>query len=164
MPTIRCSSNSHVAEASSCRSSPSEMSNKASKAPSVKATAHPLLDGLESAHMNTRSIVDTDHAPASTRSRPPRLLAHAVGPRELTLEQRPNGQTPITMKYPPIEQLVLSGGGAKGAAYPGAILALEDGGIMPASRAYRAPPPAQSQPPCSRQVSRAVSSGTCPTG
>ncbi|KVU59665.1 hypothetical protein WK68_20325 [Burkholderia ubonensis] len=36
------------------------------------------------------------------------------------------------MKYPPIERLVLSGGGAKGAAYPGAALALEDGGVMPA--------------------------------
>ncbi|KVK85939.1 hypothetical protein WJ47_27990 [Burkholderia ubonensis] len=106
--------------------------DEASKRPSVKSTAHALLDGLKSARTISRAPVESSRTPVLTPSATPQVLARAVGPRELTLEQRPNGKTRISVKYPAIEQLVLSGGGAKGAAYPGAVLALEEGGIMPA--------------------------------
>lgn len=128
MLTISKSSNTNATGAVDRPWSVHDTPDDARRCPSTKATPNSLLDGLMAACVVARAVAEP--APAPPSSHAPRLLAHAIGARELTLEQHANGRTRITMKYPPIERLVLSGGGAKGAAYPGAILALEDRGVM----------------------------------
>ncbi|MGU7816508.1 patatin-like phospholipase family protein [Burkholderia sp. AW49-1] len=132
MHTISTLSHPNVAGPEVHRQSADNPAGNVNKHPSVKPSAHALLDGLKSVRTISRALVESGRTPVLTPSATPHVLARAVGPRELTLEQHPDGKTRITMKYPPIEQLVLSGGGAKGAAYPGAVLALEEGGVMPA--------------------------------
>lgn len=126
MLIVRKSSNTNVAETVDRQWSTQNMPDDMRRCLSAKVTPNTLLDGLKAACVVARAVAE----PAPPSSHAPRQLAHAVGARELTLEQHPNGQTRVTMKYPPIKRLVLSGGGAKGAAYPGAILALEHGGVM----------------------------------
>ncbi|MBV4465843.1 patatin-like phospholipase family protein [Pseudomonas sp. SWRI79] len=58
------------------------------------------------------------------------VLADQTGQRQLTLRQFDNGVAQLELSRPPLTSLVLSGGGAKGAAYPGAIKALEDKGAL----------------------------------
>ncbi len=53
-------------------------------------------------------------------------LVDGAGERNLALSRYPNGVVEVTLSPPPITQLVLSGGGAKGIAYPGVVQALED--------------------------------------
>ncbi|WBH23970.1 hypothetical protein PALA1_04458 [Pseudomonas aeruginosa] len=59
-----------------------------------------------------------------------RTLTDSAGPRQITLRQFENGVTELQLSRPPLTSLVLSGGGAKGAAYPGAMLALEEKGML----------------------------------
>ncbi|WP_277953310.1 patatin-like phospholipase family protein [Pseudomonas sp. TH08] len=58
------------------------------------------------------------------------LIADAAGQRKVTLRSFENGVTEVQLARPPLTTLVLSGGGAKGAAYPGAISALENKGAL----------------------------------
>jgi exoenzyme U len=58
------------------------------------------------------------------------VLADQAGQRQLTLRQFDNGVAQLELSRPPLTSLVLSGGGAKGAAYPGAIKALEAKGVF----------------------------------
>ena len=128
MLTIGRSLNTNVAGAVDRRWSVHDTPDDMRRCPSGTVTPNALLDGLRTACVVARAVAEP--APPSPSGHAPRLLAQAIGARELTLEQLANGKTRVTMKYPPIKRLVLSGGGAKGAAYPGAILALEDRGIM----------------------------------
>ena len=128
MLTISISSNTNVARTVDRRWSVHDTTDDVRRCPSAKVTPDTLLDGLRAASVVARAVAEP--APPSPSGHAPRLLAQAIGVRELTLEQLANGKTRVTMKYPPIKRLVLSGGGAKGAAYPGAILALEDCGVM----------------------------------
>lgn len=58
------------------------------------------------------------------------LIADGAGQRKITLRSFENGVTEVQLTRPPLTSLVLSGGGAKGAAYPGAISALENKGAL----------------------------------
>ncbi|MDY7535911.1 patatin-like phospholipase family protein [Pseudomonas sp. Bout1] len=57
-------------------------------------------------------------------------LVDGAGERKLALSRYPNGVVEVTVSPPPITQLVLSGGGAKGIAYPGVVQALEDANAL----------------------------------
>lgn len=54
-------------------------------------------------------------------------LVEGVGPRKLSLYRHSDGRVEVTMSPPPPSHLVLSGGGAKGIAFPGMVQALEEG-------------------------------------
>jgi exoenzyme U len=57
-------------------------------------------------------------------------ICEACGPRQVSIARHQDGSTSVTLQHPPLTSLVLSGGGAKGAAYPGAIKALEQQGKL----------------------------------
>lgn len=61
---------------------------------------------------------------------PASVLVEGVGERKLTISRFDNGVAGVTLSLPPVTQLVLSGGGAKGIAFPGVIKALEDKGAL----------------------------------
>lgn len=54
-------------------------------------------------------------------------LVKDVGPRKLSLYRYNDGRVEVNVSPPPPSHLVLSGGGAKGIAFPGVVHALEDG-------------------------------------
>ena len=54
-------------------------------------------------------------------------LVEGVGPRKLSLYRHSDGRVEVAVSPPPPGHLVLSGGGAKGIAFPGMVQALEDG-------------------------------------
>lgn len=54
-------------------------------------------------------------------------LLENVGPRKLSLHRHNDGRVDVDVSPPPPSHLVLSGGGAKGIAFPGMVQALEDG-------------------------------------
>lgn len=54
-------------------------------------------------------------------------LVEGVGPRKLSLYRHSDGRVEVVVSPPPPSHLVLSGGGAKGIAFPGVVQALEDG-------------------------------------
>ena len=54
-------------------------------------------------------------------------LVKDVGPRKLSLHRHDDGRVDVEVSPPPPSHLVLSGGGAKGIAFPGMVQALEDG-------------------------------------
>ncbi|AGK51166.1 patatin-like phospholipase family protein [Burkholderia thailandensis MSMB121] len=105
----------------------------------------PIAGAVPGVHINTESNLLADAAKiaagiglkfnvqagrAATSASAYVPLAQNVGPRNLTLEKNQDGKARISLNYPEIENLVLSGGGAKGAAYPGAVVALEAQGVM----------------------------------
>lgn len=53
-------------------------------------------------------------------------LVKNVGPRKLSLHRYSDGRVQVSLSPLPPSHLVLSGGGAKGIAFPGAVQALED--------------------------------------
>ncbi|AUM72292.1 patatin-like phospholipase family protein [Pseudomonas fluorescens] len=55
----------------------------------------------------------------------PQELVRSATDRSITIVRNEDGSAQVSMKRPPITKLVLSGGGAKGAAYSGFIEALE---------------------------------------
>lgn len=57
-------------------------------------------------------------------------LVEGLGPRKLSLSCDINGQVDVVLSPPPPSHLVLSGGGAKGIAYPGMVQALEGSGKL----------------------------------
>ena len=52
-------------------------------------------------------------------------LVDGAGERKLTLSRYTNGAVEVVVSPPPPTQLILSGGGAKGIAFPGVVQALE---------------------------------------
>lgn len=58
-----------------------------------------------------------------------RTLVQAQGPRRVSISQNTDGKFLLELDPPPISTLVLSGGGAKGLVYPGAIQALGKQGL-----------------------------------
>lgn len=54
-------------------------------------------------------------------------LVEGVGPRKLSLYRHSDGRVEVAVSPPPPSHLVLSGGGAKGIAFPGMVQALEEG-------------------------------------
>lgn len=54
-------------------------------------------------------------------------LVEGVGPRKLSLYRHSDGRVEVVVSPPPPSHLVLSGGGAKGIAFPGMVQALEEG-------------------------------------
>ncbi|MBT2342092.1 MULTISPECIES: patatin-like phospholipase family protein [Pseudomonas] len=60
----------------------------------------------------------------------PQPLACGATDRSITLVRNEDGNAQVSMKRPPITELVLSGGGAKGVAYSGFVDTLEANGVM----------------------------------
>lgn len=58
-------------------------------------------------------------------------LVKGVGERKLSLYRQGDGQVEVVLSPPPPTHLVLSGGGAKGIAFPGMVQALEDASTLP---------------------------------
>ena len=54
-------------------------------------------------------------------------LVEGAGPRRLSLYRHSDGRVEVAVSPPPPSHLVLSGGGAKGIAFPGMVQALEEG-------------------------------------
>lgn len=82
-----------------------------------------------------RGEVTTQPRLTRSLSAPTRLgggetIARQVGPRHIGLERNRDGSVQLRIDRPAIRQLVFSGGGAKGAAYPGAIQALQQQGVL----------------------------------
>jgi exoenzyme U len=61
----------------------------------------------------------------------PTIVARDVGPRRITLAEHGDGTSDLELAPPPIRKLILSGGGAKGVAYSGAVTALDSLGVLP---------------------------------
>jgi exoenzyme U len=59
------------------------------------------------------------------------VIVENAGSRRITLSQYPDGVTHLELAGPPIRKLILSGGGAKGVAYSGAVTALDHTGVLP---------------------------------
>ncbi|MBW4792360.1 patatin-like phospholipase family protein [Pseudomonas tolaasii] len=59
-----------------------------------------------------------------------KVLLHEAGERKVTLSRDAAGRITLTLAPPAVTQLVLSGGGAKGVAFPGAIKALEENNAL----------------------------------
>ena len=74
-------------------------------------------------------LESVSHAPVAASSKSD-LICEGCGPRQVTIACQQDGSASVTLALPPITSLVLSGGGAKGAAYPGAIQALEAQGKL----------------------------------
>lgn len=60
-----------------------------------------------------------------------RRLVQAAGSRAIALSEYENGAVRLELDSPPIRKLILSGGGAKGFAYAGALTALEQTAVLP---------------------------------
>ncbi len=56
-----------------------------------------------------------------------------TGGKKITISKGPNGETLFTAPPPPVREITFSGGGAKGAALPGALQALQDSGVLKGS-------------------------------
>ena len=110
----------------------------AAQTPKAKLSTDPIGQSLSSALKSASAIVIKDQLPDVGRIKlvtpQPQGAAHTVaeqaGQRQLTLRRFDNGVAQLELSRPPLTSLVLSGGGAKGAAYPGAIKALEDNGAL----------------------------------
>ena len=110
----------------------------AAQAPKATLSTDPVGQSLTSALKSASGIVIKDQLPDIGRIKLltplPQGAAHTVaqqvGQRQLTLREFDNGVAQLELSRPPLTSLVLSGGGAKGAAYPGAIKALEDNGAL----------------------------------
>lgn len=77
-------------------------------------------------HLAVAPIIErpaTSAAPAKTVDTP---LVENAGEHKLTLVRASSGQTEVLLSPGPIKHLVLSGGGAKGIAFPGVVQALEE--------------------------------------
>lgn len=59
-----------------------------------------------------------------------KTLLKEVGERKLTLTRNGDGTVQLALSPPPVTQMVLSGGGAKGIAFPGVVQALEDKKVL----------------------------------
>ncbi|WP_294739020.1 patatin-like phospholipase family protein [uncultured Pseudomonas sp.] len=70
---------------------------------------------------------ETSAAPAETVTT---TLVENAGERKLTLARASSGQTHVALSPGPIKHLVLSGGGAKGIAFPGVVQALEEKNVL----------------------------------
>lgn len=57
-------------------------------------------------------------------------LVERAGSRQITLKQYQNGIVELELALPPVKRMILSGGGAKGVAYSGAVAALEKQGAL----------------------------------
>lgn len=87
-------------------------------------------------------IFNTAPSPSAIGPTPPsvkpgaakNVLLHQAGERKVTLSRDDQGRIDLTVSPPPVTQLVLSGGGAKGIAYPGVVKALEESGALPGVR------------------------------
>lgn len=84
----------------------------------MKIFGPPLLASLQTLP-SSNSRAQEVSAGAGTR------LVDGAGERKLTLSRYTNGTVEVVVSPPPPTQLVLSGGGAKGIAFPGVIQALE---------------------------------------
>lgn len=110
----------------------------AAQTPKAKLSTDPIGQSLSSALKSASAIVIKDQLPDVGRIKlvtpQPQGAAHTVaeqaGQRQLTLRRFDNGVAQLELSRPPLTSLVLSGGGAKGAAYPGAIKALEENGAL----------------------------------
>ena len=58
------------------------------------------------------------------------LLTENAGARRVTFHLNSNASVDLMLSPPPVTQLILSGGGAKGIAFPGVIQALEDKNLL----------------------------------
>lgn len=78
----------------------------------------------------TPPAVHTAQAGTSTSQCATAPLVEGVGARKLTLSRHSNGTVEVELSRPPVTQLVLSGGGAKGIAFPGLVHALEQNTLL----------------------------------
>jgi exoenzyme U len=59
-----------------------------------------------------------------------RTIVERAGARQITLKHYENGVAELELALPAVKRLILSGGGAKGVAYSGAVTALENDGAL----------------------------------
>lgn len=62
---------------------------------------------------------------------PGTLIVENAGDRRITITEYMGGPCSLELAGPPIGKLILSGGGAKGVAYSGAVTALDSLGVLP---------------------------------
>lgn len=74
-------------------------------------------------------LTSTSQAPLAEPSKG-EAICEGCGSRQVSISRHQDGSATVTLNHPPLTSLVLSGGGAKGAAYPGAIKALEEQGKL----------------------------------
>lgn len=110
------------------RLSPSTQSGAVEPQPSQQQESAPSLAASLGGVSGPR-LESVSHAPVAASSKSD-LICEGCGPRQVTIARQQDGSASVTLARPPITSLVLSGGGAKGAAYPGAIQALEAQGKL----------------------------------
>lgn len=89
------------------------------------------LNQVLSHRMSSASAMDLN-CDATTAANPQgaaTVLVAGAGERQLTLSRYDNGVVKVALSPSPLTQLVLSGGGAKGTAFPGVLHALENKGV-----------------------------------
>lgn len=98
-------------------------------------TSHPLTVSNNVAQGSPKSPADEDWGDfmqctqREGQGRLETLLNSSTG-RELSISRYDNGVVKMELKRPDIKDLVLSGGGAKGVAFSGAVKALEESGHL----------------------------------
>ncbi|MBH3422467.1 patatin-like phospholipase family protein [Pseudomonas gessardii] len=106
--------------------------------PKARLSTDPVGQGLTAALKSSIGVAVSAQLPDISRAAlvapqpegASQLIAEGAGKRQVTLRSFENGVTEVKLTRPPLTGLVLSGGGAKGAAYPGAISALENKGAL----------------------------------
>lgn len=99
----------------------------------MKTPGHSPLRGPLDLLTPARNVSDSGSATTPSKAPPPgaaTLLVEAAGERKLTLSRYSDGAVQVSLSAPAATRLVLSGGGAKGIAYPGAVQALEENGAL----------------------------------
>ncbi|MGY2683427.1 patatin-like phospholipase family protein [Pseudomonas tolaasii] len=76
------------------------------------------------------AIAGTPTPPPVQQDAANKVLLNEAGDRKVTLSRDAAGRITLTLAPPAVTQLVLSGGGAKGVAFPGAIKALEENNAL----------------------------------
>ncbi|WP_017255729.1 patatin-like phospholipase family protein, partial [Pseudomonas tolaasii] len=76
------------------------------------------------------AIAGTPTPPPVQQDAANKVLLNEAGDRKVTLGRDAAGRITLTLAPPAVTQLVLSGGGAKGVAFPGAIKALEENNAL----------------------------------
>ncbi|GLR37909.1 patatin-like phospholipase family protein [Pseudomonas plecoglossicida] len=109
--------------------------------PEERQNARPLMpgDGISvsflpagtlSESSNNPSIKSSEEDHQLLASERDQLLMEGGAQRKVKLIQKEDGRVRLEIDPAPISDLVFSGGGAKGVAYPGALQVLEDRGIL----------------------------------
>ncbi|WP_335944587.1 patatin-like phospholipase family protein [Pseudomonas sp. G166] len=89
-----------------------------------------MLAPISRAPLQPLSFENRDQTVKQANPENDRLLVDRPTERSISITRHGDGSVDVTMKRPPITNLVLSGGGAKGVAYSGLVHTLEATGVM----------------------------------